>query len=222
MKLLPLNMRLNGDSEPIIRHFCLKWHSEGTNSQSRQFFTLNPSFAVDLPLRMTLDDLYKRFGNIVFNLALQYTRLREDAEEITQDVFIKVHDKLHTFRQESDIGTWIYRITIHQSLDHIRARQRKKRLNLWNTLPLLPEQLPHMDHPGIRLEQKEELARIFACLDRLPENQQTVVILLKIEQKTQQETALIMNLSVKAVESLFQRAKKNLQECLHFHEGKPK
>ncbi|MBK9801179.1 MAG: RNA polymerase sigma factor [Bacteroidetes bacterium] len=76
---------------------------------------------------MNLEELYKEHKNLVFNLALNYVQNVQDAEEITQDVFVTIHFSLHSFKAESKITTWIYRITINKSLDFIKARQRKKR-----------------------------------------------------------------------------------------------
>ena len=72
----------------------------------------------------------------------------------------------------------------------------------------------HFNHPGIELEQKEEYQKIFDAINQLSNNQKTAIILLKIEDKSQVETAEIMNLNVKALDSLFQRAKKNLEILL--------
>ncbi|MFN0203024.1 MAG: RNA polymerase sigma factor [Bacteroidia bacterium] len=172
---------------------------------------------------MDLQDLYKKYKRMVFNLALQYVHNREDAEEVLQDVFVKVHEKLHTFRAEANVKTWIYRITIHQSLDFLKAKKAQKRWSFFSAFSLQQEEkpieIPHFDHPGVEMEQKESLANIFACIHQLPENQKTALILLKIEQQSQAEVAEIMDLSIKAVESLFQRAKKNLEKLLSSSEG---
>ena len=67
---------------------------------------------------------------MVFNLALQYVQNTEDAEEITQDVFVKIHFSKDNFKNQSAWRTWIYRITINQSLDFLKAKkisQDKKR-----------------------------------------------------------------------------------------------
>ena len=69
-------------------------------------------------------DVYKRQ---VYNLALHYVHNSEDAEEITQDVFVKIFQKINQFQNQSELKTWIYRITINQSLDYIKARKSKKR-----------------------------------------------------------------------------------------------
>jgi RNA polymerase sigma factor (sigma-70 family) len=171
---------------------------------------------------MNFRELFEKYNKMVYNLAMQYVQNRENAEEITQDVFVKIHEKLNTFQQQADIKTWIYRITINQSLDFIKAQKSQKRWSFFSALSLNDENkridVPHFNHPGVELEQKEALAAIFKCINQLPGNQKTVLILLKIEQNTQAETAKIMDISTKAVESLFQRAKKNLEILLN-HEG---
>lgn len=142
----------------------------------------------------------------------------QDAEEILQDVFLKVYDYLADFRKEVDIKTWIYRITINQSLDFIKAQQRKKRSILTNLLRLNSNdgtiQLSDFNHVGIDLENKEALEQLMRKVFRLPENQKTVIILLKIEDLSQKEVADIMQISEGAIESLFQRAKTNLKKML--------
>jgi RNA polymerase sigma factor (sigma-70 family) len=167
---------------------------------------------------MHLEQLYLLHHKTVYNIAMQYVQNIEDAEEITQDVFVKMSENLSLFRQEADVKTWIYRIAIHESLDFIKAKKAKKRWSFFSALSLNDADtnidLPHFDHPGVLLEQKEDLQRIFKAINQLPDNQKTVVILLKIEQKTQAETAEIMQITTKAVEGLFQRAKAKLQELL--------
>jgi len=148
----------------------------------------------------------------------------EDAEEITQDVFVTVYEKMDEFRQEAKPSTWIYRISINRCLDFIKAKKRKKRFAFISSLfkkddTTLAHDPPEFRHPGILLEQKEEMQLLFSALNELPDKQKTAVILLKIEEKSQAETAEIMKISVKAVESLFQRAKNNLSKKIKDSEG---
>jgi RNA polymerase sigma-70 factor (ECF subfamily) len=167
---------------------------------------------------MTFDEIYFEHYKMVFNLALQYVQNMEDAEEITQDVFVKVFDNLHTFKKQSSLKTWIYRMAINQSLDFIKAKKAQKR-NFLSSLFSINDsnfkfQPSNFNHPGIELEQKEACQKIFEAINQLSDNQKTALILLKIENKSQAETAEIMNLKVKALESLFQRAKNNLEILL--------
>jgi RNA polymerase sigma factor (sigma-70 family) len=173
---------------------------------------------------MKFKEVFDKYYKLVYNLALQYVQNKEDAEEITQDVFVKIHEKLSTFLQQSDLKTWIYRITINHSLDFIKAKKSRNGWVFFSTLSINDDNtkidVPHFDHPGVGMEQKEALASIFKSINQLPDNQKTVIILLKIEQNSQTETAQIMNISTKAVESLFQRAKKNLENLILRNEGK--
>jgi len=160
-------------------------------------------------------DLFNLNKDLVFNLALQYVQCIEDAEEITQDVFMSVYQKLDSFREEAEYTTWIYRITINKSLDFIKAKKRKKRFAFITSLfyedgQSIKHEYADFNHPGVALEQKEAMSSLFKLINELPENQRTALILMKIESKSQKEAASIMNLSEKAVESLLQRAKKNL------------
>ncbi|WP_083477466.1 RNA polymerase sigma factor [Chryseobacterium aquaticum] len=168
---------------------------------------------------MNFEIIFYQHQNMVYNLALQYTQNTEDAEEITQDVFVKISKKMDGFKNESSLKTWIYRITINTSLDFLKSKNSKKKFffGLFRNSDSENRQneLVDFNHPGVVLEQKEEVMKIFSFINMLPNDQKTVVILMKIEGNSQQETAEIMNISQKAVESLFQRAKKNLIQKLN-------
>jgi RNA polymerase sigma-70 factor (ECF subfamily) len=161
---------------------------------------------------------------MVYNLALQYVQNREDAKEITQDTFVAIHQSLHRFGGNSSLTTWIYRITINKCLDFIKSQRRKKRFALFTSLFYENEDpradLFTMDHPGVILEQKEKIEILFRHINTLPDSQKTALILSKLENKTQKEIAVIMNLTPKAVESLIQRAKNSLHKKLYPGEGK--
>jgi RNA polymerase sigma-70 factor (ECF subfamily) len=167
---------------------------------------------------VTFEQIYNENVKLVYNLCLQYVHNLEDAEEITQDVFISVHDSLNKFEFQSKISTWIYRIAINKSLDFIKAKNTKKRFafiyRLFNENNEIQYEQSHFEHPGILMENKEEIKQIFTLIDQLPPNQRTALILNKIEKKSHSEIAEIMLLSSKAVESLIQRGKSNLQSKL--------
>jgi RNA polymerase sigma-70 factor (ECF subfamily) len=161
---------------------------------------------------------------MVYNLALNYVQNVEDAEEITQDVFVSVYQSIHSFQENSSLSTWMYRITINKSLDFLKSKQRKKRFALLTSLFFdnsndLKHNPPEFNHPGVLLEHKEALGKLFKVINELPNKQKTALILHKIEQKSQAEVAEIMNISPKAVESLIQRAKTNLSKKLDNSEG---
>jgi RNA polymerase sigma factor (sigma-70 family) len=168
----------------------------------------SPSFA----------EIYGRYKNNVFNTVLGYVQNMEDAEEVTQDVFVEVHRSLGAFEGRSALSTWIYRIAVNRSLDFLKGKNRKKRFaflsSLFNTSGDLVHDPPDFHHPGIQLERKENAALLFKAIHTLPENQKTAFLLAKVEGLSYSEIAAIMELSVSSVESLLVRAKQNLQKKL--------
>lgn len=154
--------------------------------------------------------LYDRYHVMVYNTALNFTKNVEDAEEVLQDVFVKVHFNASKFRQDSTLSTWIYRITINQSLTTIKTKKRKI-----NTNPI-HSNMEEVDfvHPGVILENKENAITLYKVMDELPTSQKSAFILSYIEGLPRKEVAEIMEVTLKSVESLLQRAKSNLRKNL--------
>jgi RNA polymerase sigma-70 factor (ECF subfamily) len=164
----------------------------------------------------TLMDLYQ---NMVYNTALGIVQNEEDADDITQEVFEQVYISIGSFKGESKLSTWLYKITISKSLDHIKKKKRKKRFGVVQSLfggSDVEKYSPvEFNHPGVQLEQKERASELFAALNQLPDKQKIAFILHKVEGQSYQEVAEIMNKSLNAVESLISRAKANLKTLLH-------
>jgi len=166
-----------------------------------------------------LKELYGEFKARVYNTSLSYLQNAEEAEEVTQDVFIEVFKSAAQFRSGASVGTWIYRITVNKSLDSLRHRNRKKRAGFLASIfkkesVELQIDAPHFNHPGVELENQEKARILFAVIDKLPDSQKTAFILSQIEELPQKEIAVIMKTSEKAVESLLQRAKATLRKNL--------
>lgn len=172
-------------------------------------------------LNQTLKEIYDEHSGLVYNLCLNYLQNTEDAEEVTQDVFVKVFQKQGDFKNQSSLKTWIYRITINQCLDFLKAKKRKKRFGF--IVPIYDNNTnlsySEFKHPGILLENKEATENLLKLINELPPNQKTALLLKVIDDLPQKEIADIMQLSEKAVESLLSRAKGNLKEKIKLNEG---
>ncbi len=163
-----------------------------------------------------LAELYAEFSTRVFNTAIGYLQNTGEAEEVTQDVFVKIFQSAARFEGKSSVSTWIYRIAVNQSLDRLNHRKRQKRFGLMVSFfkgDSLEQKIevPHFDHPGVVLERKENARLLFQTIETLPEQQKTAFILSFVEDLPRQEVAEVMQISLKAVESLLQRAKANLR-----------
>lgn len=158
-------------------------------------------------------EIYESHQKMVFNLCLNYLQNRQDAEEATQDVFVKIHQKMTSFEAKSTLKTWVYRIAINHCLDVLRAKKRQKRFSFFtNIFSKEAENLAQFDHPGVQLEDREALGILFKKINQLPDNQRTALVLRHLDDLPQREISEIMGISEKAVESLLQRAKLNLKK----------
>jgi RNA polymerase sigma factor (sigma-70 family) len=163
-------------------------------------------------------EIVETWQDMVFNTALGLVQQAEDAEDVAQEVFVQVHQSIHSFKGESKFSTWLYRITVSKSLDHLRKKKRKKRFAFMRGLlgekNEVLENPPDFNHPGVVMDNKEKAAELFKAISQLPENQRVVFSLHKVEGLSYQEIAEVMHITVPAVESLMHRAKLNLRKSL--------
>jgi RNA polymerase sigma factor (sigma-70 family) len=156
--------------------------------------------------------------DMVFNTSLGIVQSSEDAEDVAQEVFVQVYESINQFKGDSKFSTWLYRIAVTKSLDHLRKKKRKKRFAFVQSLFGMNEEEvrhePDFNHPGVSLENKEKAAVLFRAIDKLPDNQKAAFTLHKLEGLSYQEVAEIMETTVSSVESLMHRAKTNLKKNL--------
>jgi RNA polymerase sigma factor (sigma-70 family) len=162
--------------------------------------------------------LVDNYQDRVFNTAIGIVQNAQDAEDVAQEVFIQVFRSINSFKQESKLSTWIYRITTTRSLDLLRSKKSKKRAGLIQRLfgennePVF--EIPDFNHPGVAMDKKENAAQLFKAIEQLPENQKVAFTLHKLEDLSYAEISEVMKTSVAAVESLMHRAKQNLRKIL--------
>ena len=153
----------------------------------------------------------------VHNTILSIIQNKEDAEDITQEVFIEVYNSISKFKGESQLYTWVYRIATTKALDLLRKRKAKKRFAFITSIFANEEgemELPDFNHPGIIAENSERAKILFAAMNTLTDNQKAAFTLSQIENLSYKEIAEIMQLSVSSVESLIFRAKSHLRKNL--------
>lgn len=167
--------------------------------------------------RTAFKELYDVFSSRVYNTTLGILQNKEDAEDVTQEVFVQVFRSLRNFKQQSSLSTWIYRITINKAFEFIRNKKRKKRFAIVKSIFANEETEEPVDflHPGILAENRERGKILFRAIDKLSEKQKTAFILSKIENLSHREICDIMGLSLSSVESLIFRAKENLKKDLY-------
>lgn len=162
--------------------------------------------------------LVDEYQDMVYNTALGIVQNGDDADDITQEVFIQVYQSVSSFKGDSKFSTWLYRITLSKALDHEKKKKRKKRFGFVQSLFGGAEEnqsyAVEFEHPGVQMEKKERAGELFQALKLIPDNQRIAFTLHKLEGQSYQEVAEIMNTTLYAVESLMGRAKANLKKEL--------
>jgi len=167
----------------------------------------------------------ERHASHVFRVAFSIIRNGADAEEVVQDVFLSLFEKISAFQERAALGTWLYRVTINAAL----VRRRGKRVELEVSLE---DQLPTFRDDGHRAGERsflladwsgnaedellvgETYAHVHRAIDMLPPHYRAVVLLRDIEELSNEETAEILGEPASSVKSRLHRARMALREQL--------
>lgn len=160
--------------------------------------------------------LVKRYQNFVFTITLRYTEIREDAEEISQDVFVKAFKSLKDFRGDSKFTTWLYTIVTTSSITFLR----KKKIQTHSLDNEHVFELADSQDSGMRanqVEQKSRSAMVNEAIRMLgPEDAQIITLFYKGEQSLE-EISQIMGIEPNAAKVRLHRARQRLREKMEKH-----
>ena len=158
------------------------------------------------------ENILNRYSGQVFNLIAHIVPCKEDAEELTQDVFIKVFRLLSTFKEESSFSTWIYRIATNTALSAARKKKHAT-INI--------EDNAHGDIPDELLDEaldndsEEQLQRLSEAIDRLDAEERALITLYYMNERPIEEVATIMGLTQSNVKTKLYRTRKKLYLLLN-------
>lgn len=157
--------------------------------------------------------LVKQYERLVFHVAGRLLNQQEDLEDVAQEVFIKVHQKLPSFRGDSKLSTWIATIAYRVSVNHLK--KRKPDVDIGESQYELIQHSRVSDENPEQLTQKKELKEMVKTMvDRLPEQYKTVLSLYHLEEYAYHEIVEITGLPEGTVKSYIFRARKMLKEMV--------
>lgn len=166
--------------------------------------------------------IYGRLAGYVFSVSYRITGNREDAEEVTQDVFLTVHRKLSSFGFRSAFTTWIYRVTMNAAITIYRKRSRERKRNVGlDAAGDAALKTPAKDDPSISLQKREAGDMIRVLLENLPEQQRICIILKDLEGLKYEEIAEVLNVNINTVRSRLNRGRKKLISIYPAPYGEP-
>lgn len=157
------------------------------------------------------EQVYRTFSGFVYNVAFRITHNSLDAEEITQDVFMKIFHELKKFQFRSAFKTWVYRITANTAINYYRRtkRERKGRVDFEGVIDTARSDYSTRDE----VMRSEGEVRIKSLLDVLNPAHKTCLVLREIEGLSYQEIAATLAIPINTVRSRLKRARQALFEA---------
>jgi len=173
------------------------------------------------------EQLVKRYDRNIFRIAQHITQNREDAEDVTQDAFLKAYENLEQFQGNSKFYTWLVRIAVNESLMKLRRRRTDRTVSLDEDIKTeedtMPREVADWSPNPEQLYKQGELKEILRkTVQGLPASFRTVFVLRDVEGLSTEETAEALNLSIPAVKSRLLRARLQLRERLNKYFRKAK
>ena len=173
-----------------------------------------------------VQELADRYRSRIFQLAMRYMKNREDAEEVTQDVLLKVYRKVNAFRGDAQLSSWIYRITFNTAMSRLRSTRLARAADQeheralaagsddraeksfrqqadWSRMP---------DESVLRAQLREAVAE---AIEELPEIYRAPVLLRDIQGLTTEEASSRLNVKDQTLKSRLHRGRLMLREKLH-------
>jgi len=163
-------------------------------------------------------ELVSEHQRMVFQLAINLLGDRDEALDLSQEVFLSVFRTIHRFRGQSSLRTWIYRIAVNQARNRHRfwrRRQRAHQISLESHLALHGDSLSNsLATPDRLLAQKELAGRLQQALDQLPFDQRTAIVLREVDGLSYEEIAFSLRVAIGTVKSRLTRARQALRREL--------
>lgn len=156
--------------------------------------------------------LVDRYKHMVFTLAMKMIKNTEEAEEISQDVFLKAYQALDSFKGESKFSTWLYKIAYYRSLDYLKKHKRHLRTSSIDDE--VEFHLPSVENTMAQLMVEERNSTLRKAIGQLPESDALVITLHYLEELSLKEIGNIMDLSVNTLKVRLFRSRKRLAGLL--------
>jgi RNA polymerase sigma factor (sigma-70 family) len=176
------------------------------DKEDLEIVQLNPSQAIEI--------IMDKYGDEIKRLVFTYLKNSADTDDVTQEVFVTIYQKLNTFQGKSSLRSWIYSIAINKSKDYLRSwNSRNKRLR---------EKLAQSSHtitkeeitPEDRTVQKDNSNELFTKVMDLPVKYREVIILFYFKELSTKEISQALKMNDATVRTRLNRGREKLKECL--------
>lgn len=167
--------------------------------------------------RKAFEKLLLRYQKVAYNIAFRMLRNHEEAEDATQEAFIRIYKSLNTFRQESKFSTWLYRIVTNVCLVEIEKAKSKSTIEFIDQELVDDEEdttLDNQEDVGDLIARKDFNERVIELIEKLPPHYKTVLTLYHIEEFSYEEIEKILNIPMGTVKVHLFRARQILKNAI--------
>jgi RNA polymerase sigma-70 factor (ECF subfamily) len=162
--------------------------------------------------RDAFESLFRKYHPYVYNISVGMLGNGDDAADITQETFLRVHRSLPQFRGAASFSTWLYRVAVNLCISELRRRSRS-RLQYFDDLALPPEaEEDHRPSPAEAAQSAEERRIVRRVLGTLPADYQAIMVLRHFQQLAYEEIAEVLQLSLSQVKTRLFRARKMFKD----------
>mgnify|MGYP001179481920 CR=1 FL=1 len=158
------------------------------------------------------NELVRRYQQKVYWIARRMVGDHDEADDVTQEVFVKVYKKIKNFRSDSSFYTWVYRITANTAINVLRQRKIVNLVGLDEAFPALNSMSDDSLDPAKKLEIKENQSLLEEAVSKLPAKQKKVFVLRYFEEMPYEDISKILKITVGGLKANYFHALKNIQK----------
>ena len=159
------------------------------------------------------ETLFRKYQSYVYNISLGMLCNSEDAADVTQETFLRLHRSLDSFRGDATFSTWLYRVAVNLCITELRRRRRSRFQFLEDVIhdedPALHEEL---EHPDEAIQQAEEARVVRRVLRTLPPDYRAIIVLRHFQQLAYEEICQVLGLTLSQVKTRLFRARKMFRD----------
>jgi RNA polymerase sigma-70 factor, ECF subfamily len=157
------------------------------------------------------EELVTKYQSKVYSMALSFTRNREAADDLAQEVFLKAYLALPKFHGKSEFGTWLYRISINHIRDYLRKKGRAKEVSLDDVAEVSFSDREQAERAEMEKETESRRALVRTFVQGLPEKYRIILTLRDIQGLPYEDISRVLRLSPGTVDSRLHRARRMLR-----------
>lgn len=160
------------------------------------------------------EELVRRYRDRIFALAFHLTGSKSDADDVTQDVFVRAYDRLCDFEGRSQFFTWLYRIAVNRALNVKRSQARRRTTTLDDPRVEAAVAVDAMGDPRRATELRQSYARLIVALDAMEKNMRATVVLVALQGMSHDEAAEVLGCPSGTVAWRIHEARKILKNAV--------